>query len=183
MTNLPASRELTAFWFSDAARPYWFDASPAFDNSVRERFQAVWPEAVAGALSGWEESPEGALALVLALDQAPRNMFRNDPRAFSTDAQARAAAGRALDRGFDLPLEPERRMFLYLPLMHNEDLADQERCLALMERRVGLPDPVLAARSHRDIIARFGRFPHRNAVLGRPSTPEEMRFLAEESPY
>lgn len=183
MMNLPAPHDLIAFWFSDAARPHWFDVDPAFDAAVANRFGAVWPQAAAGALSDWEETPEGALALVLVLDQAPRNMFRNDPRAFSTDAQARSAAGRALSRGFDLPLEPERRMFLYLPFMHNEDLADQERCLALIEERVGLHDPIQAARAHRDIIARFGRFPHRNAVLGRSSTPEETRFLAEENPY
>jgi uncharacterized protein (DUF924 family) len=175
-------RAVTAFWFSDAARPFWFESDAAFDARVTELFGRVLPEAAAGRLADWEATPDGAVALVLVLDQAPRNMFRGDPRAFATDPLARAVALRAMARGFEQALTPEQRHFLYLPFMHSEDLDDQERCVRLNET-LERPDILFHAKAHRDIIARFGRFPHRNAALTRASTAEEAAFLEAGSPY
>lgn len=175
-------RALTAFWFSDAARPRWFESDAAFDARVAARFGPFLTEAAAGRLATWEATPEGALALVLVLDQAPRNMFRGDPRAFATDSLARAVALRALERGFDKALTMEQRHFLYLPFMHSEDMKDQERCVELVAT-LDRPDILAHAQAHRDIVARFGRFPHRNAALARASTAEEAAFLEAGSPY
>lgn len=173
------------FWFGDVAgddftsrKDVWFGKNEAFDAAIRTRFSALYGEAAGGALAGWAENGTGALALVIVLDQFPRNMFRGAARAFATDAMALAVARRAVDRGLDLPLAPVERLFLYLPFEHAESLAEQERSVALIG---GLGDAETRdyAERHRAIIARFGRFPHRNAVLGRVSTPEEVAFLSE----
>jgi uncharacterized protein (DUF924 family) len=164
-----------AFWKS-AGPDKWFTRDDAFDAEVRQRFLGTYESAVEGRLSEWEHSPEGALALIVVLDQFPRNMFRGSPRAFAADPLARGVADRAIARGFDrhpLPLPPR---FFYLPLMHSENLADQERCVALC-RASGDTGALPYAENHADIIRRFGRFPHRNAILGRATTPEEQAFL------
>jgi uncharacterized protein (DUF924 family) len=168
--------EVLEFWFSPAARPRWFRATPAFDAAVRERFEAAWRAARRGAFADWEETPAGALALVILLDQLPLNMFRDRPEGYATEALGRAVAERAIARGFDAALQPERLPFLYLPFMHSEDLADQDRSVALFEA-AHLADNLRWARHHRDIVRRFGRFPHRNAALGRPSSVEEAQWL------
>ncbi|GGC90921.1 DUF924 family protein [Chelatococcus reniformis] len=154
----------------------WFAREEGFDRLLRERFLDVQAAAADGRLAGWEETPSGALALVLALDQFPRNMFRGTPRAFASDAAARAVSRRAIARGFDRAVEPELRPFFYLPFMHSEAAGDQDYCVRLYET-LGSEDDLRWARGHRDIIARFGRFPHRNAVLGRPTTEAEQAFL------
>jgi uncharacterized protein (DUF924 family) len=177
----PALDELLGFWFSEQARPYWFAATAAFDAELASRFGTLHDRAAKGALDPWEETAAGALGLVLLLDQLPRNLFRGTPRAFATDDQARAVLERALERGFDRALDEEGRAFLYLPFEHCEDLDDQERCVALMAQ-LSTPGWADFARKHRDVIARFGRFPSRNAVLGRPSTAAEQAFLAEHGP-
>ena len=165
------------FWFSDTARKNWFRKDAAFDREIRDRFAAAQARAAAGALAGREDTPESALALVILLDQFPRNMFRDSPRAFATDAAAQEVVDRALARGFDQRLPLARRSFLFMPFMHSESIADQDRCVSLFET-LGKGDTGLEyALSHRDIIARFGRFPHRNAVLDRENTPEEADFL------
>jgi uncharacterized protein (DUF924 family) len=135
----------------------------------------VWEKAARGKLERWETTPLASLALVVVLDQFPRNMFRETPHAFSTDSRALAAAGRALERGFDRMLSPAERTFMYLPFEHAEDFAAQRHSLALFEALD--PNDMEYAKRHYEIIARFGRFPHRNAVLGRESTPEEIEFL------
>ncbi len=150
----------------------------AFDAELRERFLATHEAAAAGRLSVWEDTAEDALALVIALDQFPRNMFRGTARAFSTDALALAAARRAIGRGFDLKTPMPERNFFYLPFEHSENLADQERCVALTEA-TGDAEAVKWAKVHLDVIRRFGRFPHRNAALDRASTPEEIAFLGD----
>lgn len=160
----------------------WFARSEAFDREIARRFSAVHADAATGRLDHWQGDAEGCLALVLVLDQFPRNMFRDTPRAFATDAKARAVAAHAVATGLDRDLHQRGRQFLYLPFEHSENLADQERCLALMKTLPGWQAENSAydwARRHCDIIARFGRFPHRNAILGRVSTPEEERFLAQ----
>lgn len=166
----------------EAERKIWFESTPEFDAALRAEFLADHEAGVAGRLVSWEEQPGSALALVLLLDQIPRNIFRGSPSAYASDALARAAADRALARGFDRVVPPAWRGFFYLPFEHSEDLADQERAMALfacLPPMPEYPDPLRHARRHHEIIARFGRFPHRNAVLGRPSTPAELAFLAE----
>jgi uncharacterized protein (DUF924 family) len=170
------------FWFDEPARRQWFSATPAFDSEIRERFESTWRQARDGELSDWEQTPAGALALVILLDQFPLNMYRGEAISFSTEAQARAVAGRAIDRGFDRQLPFDRLAFLYLPYMHSESLADQERSVALFEA-AGLGKNLEFAQGHRDIVRRFGRFPHRNRILGRDSSAEELAWLASPGAF
>ncbi len=177
-------QRVIAFWFADPgapgsgqARPIWFEEDPAFDEEVRARFTRDLERAAAGELDRLTATPEGCLALVILIDQFPRNMFRGTPKAFETDAKAREVANSALARDCDRRLTPVRRQFLYMPFQHSESLADQDRSVALF-RALGDQQSLDYALRHRDAIARFGRFPHRNAVLGRASTPEERAFLA-----
>jgi uncharacterized protein (DUF924 family) len=173
--------QVIAFW-TQAGPERWFKPDPAFDETCRARWPEPWEAALAGRLAAWEETPDGALALVLLLDQLPRNMFRATAKAYASDAQARAVADRALSRGFDREAPENLRRFFHLPFMHGESLADQDRSLALA-RATGDPDSVKWASHHRDIVARFGRFPHRNALMGRPSTPQEEAWLAQEGAF
>jgi uncharacterized protein (DUF924 family) len=170
--------EILAFWFADENRPRWFAPEPAFDAEIARRFGPLIEEAADGRLALWAREPPGSLALCLLLDQFPRNCWRGTPRAYAYDGFAQRAAGDALANDHDRELRPEERLFLYLPFEHSEDLADQERSVALMAT-LGDAGWLDYAVRHRDIIARFGRFPHRNAVLGRASTPEEEAFLLE----
>src|SRR5262245_54558001 len=155
--------DVLRFWRA-AGPDRWYAKDDAFDTAIREQFLSTYEAAAAGTLSDWEASAEDALALVIVLDQFARNMFRNEGRAFAADPLARAVADRAIARGYDRELEPTERQFLYLPFEHCETLADQERCVALF-RALGDADLVKWAELHADIIRRFGRFPHRNAVL------------------
>lgn len=168
--------QVTDFWFTAESRARWFNSTPEYDREVRARFAEAWQQARAGKLADWQQSATGALALVILLDQLPLNMFRNRPEAFSTEALSREVAGRAIGRGYDKHLPTGSRVFLYLPFMHSESLADQE-CSVKLFAESGLEENLKWARHHRDIIRRFGRFPHRNAVLGRESTPEERQWL------
>jgi uncharacterized protein (DUF924 family) len=170
-----APEDVLAFW-REAGPDRWYARDDAFDAAIRTRFLSTYEAAVAGALSGWESSPAGALALLIVLDQFPRNMFRNDARAYAADPLARAVADRAITRGFDQQVDAGERPFFYLPFEHSEVAADQARCVAL-HRALGDADSLKWAELHADIIARFGRFPHRNAVLGRATTPDEQAFL------
>ena len=174
---LPSFDDVIAFW-REAGADKWFAKDDAFDASIKERFLALLEAAQRGDLSHWEDTPDGALALVIVLDQFPRNLFRATPRAYAADAQARGVTSRALARGFELRCDRELVTFLYMPLVHSEDLADQERAVLLFEA-LGLPENLRSTREHRDIIARFGRFPHRNEMLGRETTPQERIFLEE----
>lgn len=182
-------REVLDFWFgppgsAERGRPRkaWFEKSASFDAQLRARFGATHAAAHAGALDAWRRTPLAALALVVALDQFPRNIYRGDARAFASDSNALAVAREVIDRGFDAVMLPVERLFAYLPFEHAEDLAAQRRSLELFAC-LG-PDPWSTvtldyARRHHDVVARFGRFPHRNAVLGRASTPEELAFLQQ----
>lgn len=172
---MPGPGDVLSFWRA-AGETRWYANDAAFDAEIRDRFGALWRDAAAGRLADWERSDDGTLALVIVLDQFPRNMFRNDARAFSTDAMARDVAMRALGRGVDRRVDGALRQFLYLPFMHSEDLADQERCVALFAP-LGDENNTKYAIIHADIIRRFGRFPHRNRALGRPTTAEEQAFL------
>jgi uncharacterized protein (DUF924 family) len=174
---------IIAFW-KEVGETRWFAVDPALDADIRRRFESVWQDARAGNLADWENSAEGALALVILLDQFPRNMFRGTAEAFSTDAQARGVAERAVVRGYDLETPPPLRPFFYLPFMHSENDADQDRCVSLIAERVGENSVNYPfALGHRAVIRQFGRFPGRNAALGRATTPEEHQFLSSPHPH
>jgi uncharacterized protein (DUF924 family) len=180
---------LLEFWFGrpgepdfDRPREVWFRRDAGFDAALRERFLADQLRAAGGELAHWLGAPDATLALILLLDQLPRNLYRGSPRAFATDEAAREAAATAIARSHDVALPPVRRRFVYLPFTHSEDLRDQRRCCALMRTVRGFEggeDAVWFADRHREIVERFGRFPHRNETLGRRSTPAELRFLEE----
>ncbi len=197
-THLPeAARSLLDLWFGDGLtrgwpsaprNDLWFNATPAQDEELRQRFGAEVEAALAGQRDDWAATPLGRLALVLLLDQLPRNLFRRQARAFAGDARAQAQVAEALARGEDETLPTIARVFLYLPLTHAETLPQQHECVrrverlcasAPPERRAELDNNLHYARLHRDIVARFGRFPHRNEALGRECTAEELEFLKD----
>jgi len=177
------------FWFHPPESPeymrprsVWFDSSPRFDLEVRDRLEVLHVAAATGNLNWWAEEGEGALALLVLLDQVPRNIYRGTPAAYAADPLARSIASAAYGRGFDQNRPPVWKWFLYLPFMHSEDLLDQKRSVSLFAplwEDLDSRASINSARRHHDIIERFGRFPHRNAILGRESTPEELAFLAE----
>jgi uncharacterized protein (DUF924 family) len=175
MTTVATPADIVLFW-CDAGPDKWFEKDEAFDREITTRFLATHEAASRCELASWQETAEGALALLILLDQFPRNMFRNSAHAFATDPLARAMADRALARGFDQATEQALRQFFYLPFMHSEVLADQDRCLQLYEK-YGDASTLRFANIHREIIVKLGRFPHRNAVLGRIATPAEEEFL------
>jgi uncharacterized protein (DUF924 family) len=166
---------ILAFW--RAAGPgKWFEPDDSFDGEIRARFVPTYEAAARGVLNHWQDSMDGTLALLVLLDQFPRNLFRGEARAYATDPQARAIADRAISRGIDREFPIAERQFFYLPFMHSEDLPDQERCITLFCRSADAHG-LRHAEIHADIIRRFGRFPHRNRALGRTSTSEEQAFL------
>jgi uncharacterized protein (DUF924 family) len=167
--------DVVLFWI-EAGPKAWFKKSEAFDSEIRARFEALHHVAARGELDGWAGTADGALALLLLLDQFPRNLYRASPHAFATDPLARAMAREAVDRGFDRAVDPELRQFFYLPFEHSEHLEDQDRAVALCAAS-GDAELVKWAGLHRDIIVRFGRFPHRNTCLARATTDEEQAFL------
>jgi len=181
----PDARAVLDFWFGpgDDTRPEWFRKDPAFDALIGQRFGALIDAALAGELDGWSASTPAALARIVLLDQFTRNAFRDTPRAFAGDALALAAARDLVARGLDRPLPPHWRAFAYLPFEHAEDAAAQQESLrlfgALAAEHPALADLLEWARKHADVITRFGRYPHRNAILGRPDTTAEQAFLAE----
>jgi uncharacterized protein (DUF924 family) len=174
-SSLPAPAEVIAYWLGLGA-DRWFVKDLAVDDEIRVRFGTAYDAAASGRLAAWEETADGALALLLLVDQFPRNIFRGSIQALAADPLARGVAERAIVRGFDRTFQNPVRRFFYLPLMHSEDLADQERCVALC-RVAGDDEGVHHAQVHADIIRRFGRFPHRNGLLGRATTAEEQAFL------
>ena len=172
--------EILTFWFEETKPVQWFQKNDDFDELIRSQFDTAYTLARQGILEGWKETPLGCLAYILLLDQFPRNMFRDTAKAFETDPQALEIAKHALDKHFDKTLSPIQKRFIYLPFEHSEDLKDQETSVKLFEK-TKKDDPVgydYAIR-HLKIIERFGRFPHRNEILGRKSTPEELTFLKD----
>ncbi|HXI85866.1 MAG TPA: DUF924 family protein [Parvularculaceae bacterium] len=171
------ARSILDFWFVEHGRDDWFARRQKFDDEIRERFGAAHQAARAGELEPLRADPDGALALIILLDQFSRNLFREDKRAFEQDAEARDIAREAIERGFDMAAPEKRRAFFYMPFMHSEDLADQARSVALFKERLPGSYNERYAVDHCDIIKRFGRFPHRNRILGRRSTPEETAYI------
>jgi uncharacterized protein (DUF924 family) len=177
-----AIQDLLAYWYSPRLSKHWFASTPELDDEIRARYGALWRRAAAGELDGWAATPTGALALAIVLDQLPLNMFRGQTTAFATEQKAVEVARSAIARGDDQRLPRDRLMFLYMPLMHSENLADQDQSVESFQR-AGLADNLRFAEHHRGLIRRFGRFPHRNAILGRESTPEEIIYLASAEAF
>jgi len=180
----PDIAAVLAFWFPrpGVAEAFWFRKDPTFDQVLRRRFGVLVARALAGDLGGWCITPQGALGRVLLLDQFTRNIHRDTPRAFAGDARALATAEDAVARGLDRALDGHRRRFLYMPFEHAEDVGMQHRSLELfgaLARDTGDTDSLAWAQKHADVIFRFGRYPHRNAILDRASTPEESAYLAQ----
>ncbi|MFN4057433.1 MAG: DUF924 family protein [Roseinatronobacter sp.] len=172
--------EIVTFWVNEVGPAGWYATDPALDNKIRNRYAALWEKARAGRLNAWASCAKGCLAYLIVTDQFPRNMFRdNDPRAFATDALARHVAARACHLGFDGMTPEPQRQFFYLPLMHSETQMDQDRSVRMFLLR--MPETgasnLLHARAHRAVIRQFGRFPYRNAALGRVSSPAEQEWL------
>ncbi|MBW3586625.1 MAG: DUF924 domain-containing protein [Cyanobacteria bacterium 0813] len=181
--------EVLDFWFGRSNSPEfgkvhkkWFEKDADFDAEVRSRFLQQYELAASGQLDSWHDSPENCLALILLLDQFPRNMFRGTPQAFATDNKALATAEYAVNNKFDRELLTVQKLFIYLPFEHSEDLETQQKSVELFRQLSGAPDSGSAveyAMQHLEIIQRFGRFPHRNQILGRETTPEEAEFLRQ----
>jgi uncharacterized protein (DUF924 family) len=183
VSDTQAIRDILDFWFlplddAEHGRPrkLWWESTPALDAELRRRFGALLDTALTGALDHWRKSPDGALALILLCDQFARNVHRRTARAFAGDAKARETARHALARNYPAAYGTDMRLFFFMPFQHSEDLGDQDFCCTLFAT-LGNPDNDKYALEHRDIVARFGRFPHRNEVLGRTSTPEELDYL------
>lgn len=170
------------FWFSEETAKRWFRSTPEFDEMLRQRYEVDVIAALENRLDDLAQSVEGALALVILLDQLPLNIYRGQPQSFAGEAKAREVAGAAIERGWDKNLGDKQKAFLYIPFMHSEDPDDQDRSVALY-RAAGLKDNLRWAEHHRNIVQRFGRFPHRNVILGRNSTQEEIAWLQSEEAF
>ena len=171
--------EVLAYWLDELGLAGWYAGGEAIDAAIRERFRATWDAAMAGGLGLWLTYPSGLLAYVIVTDQFPRNMFRGTAAAYASDRRALAAAHVAVDRGWDLRFDPPARRSFYMPFEHSECLTDQDRAVRLMKERIGDAELLLHARAHRDIIRRYGRFPFRNAHLGRATTEAEAGYLGK----
>ena len=171
--------EVLEFWLDEIGPKGWYAVDERLDARIREGFEEGWHDAREGRFGLWLTYPAGTLAYIVLMDQFPRNMFRGEGRAFATDRHAMAAAKAAIDRGWDLRIDEPARQFFYLPLMHSENLCDQDRCVRLMFERMpeGGEDNLLHAQAHREVIRLFGRFPYRNAALERATTPAEAAYL------
>ena len=170
--------EILRYWLDEVGPQGWYKGGEDLDAEIRGRFETAWTRAMEGAYGLWLTYPAGTLAYIILTDQFPRNMFRDTARAFASDKVALAAAKMAIARGWDLRIDPPARQFFFLPLMHSECLADQERCVRLMKTRMPADSSsLLHARAHREVIRLFGRFPTRNAALSRESTPPEAAYV------
>ena len=163
-------------------RAHWFSVTKQLDDRIKARYETIWEAAVRGDFDHWRDTPQGCLALVIILDQFPLNMFRGSAKSFCSERQAIIIAKHAITQGFERQIEQAQVAFLYLPLMHSEDLADQDLCVELFTV-AGLDNNLRFARHHREIVRRFGRFPHRNAILGRESTLEEISYLTSKGAF
>lgn len=179
---MPNSDDILYFWFAEEMRTKWFASTPQLDATIRDQYERVWEAAMCGELEGWLGTPEGCLALVIILDQFPLNMFRGTPKSFASETKSREVARHAIREGYDKQIDTARLAFLYMPFMHSENLLDQDLSVQLFEA-AGLENNLRFAQHHREIVRRFGRFPHRNAILGRVSTPQELAYLNSKDAF
>jgi len=182
MTEQATIQNLLDFWYSPAMRERWFASTPALDQEIRDKFETLWQRAVKGELDDWQQSAEGCLALVIVLDQLPLNMFRGKPQGFQTEQQAVKVSKFAIEKKFDQQLSADRLSFLYMPLMHSEKLADQDLSVSLFAA-AKLENNLRFAQHHRELIRKFGRFPHRNRILNRESTAAEVAYLGSKEAF
>ena len=178
---MTSPEEVLEFWLDELGPSKWYKASDELDTTIRDRFENAWQNAIEGTYGLWLTYPSGTLAYILLMDQFPRNMFRDDPRSFEADQYALAASKLAIQNGWDTRIDEPGRQFFYLPLMHSENLCDQERCIRLLIERMPETgaDNLFHARAHREVIRQFGRFPYRNSVLSRASTGSEQTYLKQ----
>lgn len=174
------AKDVLDYWFSESCRQCWFNSTEEFDQEIKQRFESVWIAARDGKLDEWMNTEEGSLALVILLDQFPLNMFRGKPESFSTEARARKVSVHAIEMGFDRQMDESQRLFIYLPFMHSEDLEDQDTSVELFQQACM---ETRWAEHHRDIVRRFGRFPHRNVILGRDSSVAELAYLTSDEAF
>lgn len=177
-----ASEDIINFWFTQDVQAKWFKSTTEFDQLIRDRYENLWLRAAAGELQHWTETAKGCLALCIVLDQLPLNMYRNHARSFETEAMAIKVSKKAIKKGYDHQLETKYQVFLYMPLMHSEILEDQDLSVAKFEE-AGLQSNLRFAKHHRELIRQFGRFPHRNVILGRESTAEEIVYLNSKQAF
>lgn len=177
-----SSSEIIDFWYSDRIKSQWFASTPALDQEIYDQYGALWESAYLGNLDAWAKEVEGSLALVIVLDQFPLNMFRGQAKSFQSERKSVEIAQNTINQKFDQVIEKERLAFLYMPFMHSENLAEQDLSVKLF-RGANLEGNIKFAEHHRDIVRKFGRFPHRNAILGRVSTPEETEYLASKGAF
>ena len=173
--------DVLSYWLDEVGPSGWYQASDALDQEIRDRFEDAWDGAMEGRHALWLTYPSGTLAYIILLDQFPRNMFRGSGKAFSSDRFALAAAKQAIGKNWDLKIDEPARQFFYMPLMHSENLCDQDRCVRLMHERMPQEGAanLLHARAHREVIRKFGRFPYRNTALGRNSTTSEAAYMTD----
>lgn len=181
-SELSIAQDVLDFWFSEPANKHWFRSTKEFDEVISIKFETIWNQASANQLDHWKLSSRGALALIIVLDQLPLNMFRGMAKSFTTEKKAIEICHYALTNEFDLELSSTQLPFLYMPLMHSENIEDQNLCVNLFEK-AGLESNLRFAKHHRDIILQFGRFPHRNEILNRISTQEELEYLASPKAF
>ena len=172
--------DVIKYWFSEKSRQYWFSSTPEIDNEIKQRYEQLWINAASGELDDWQDSPQGCLALIIVLDQFPLNMFRGEAKSFQTEELAVEVALKAIDNGYDETLNTEELLFLFMPLMHSENLEHQNIQVKLFEK-YDFNDEY--SKHHRNIVKRFGRFPHRNDILGRKSSTDEAEYLLSDSAF
>lgn len=180
--EMVTAESIIEYWYSDNVKSHWFNSTEALDQEIKDNYEVIWKEAIRGEYKDWNESAQGCLALAIIFDQFPLNMFRGDVKSFSTEGMAIKVAKNAIEKGFDKSLEKEQVVFLYMPLMHSENIEDQNLSVSLFEK-AGLVENSRFAKHHRDIILKFGRFPHRNEILKRKSSEEELEYLDSDEAF
>lgn len=181
-TSPITANDIIEFWYSAPMNQHWFASTPDIDQEILTRFAVLWQQAKSGELDVWKQTAQGCLALIIVLDQFPLNMFRNQAKSFATEAQAIEVTLYAISQGFDLQIDKAKLGFLLMPLMHSENLEHQNLSLKLFQQH-DLQSHIRFAKHHRDLVKKFGRFPHRNDLLGRPSTPEEVAYLQSDKAF
>lgn len=175
-------RQIIDYWYSERIKKHWFSSTPELDNEIKNRYEKIWEKALVGELDEWQKTPEGCLALIIVLDQFPLNMYRGEAKSFQTESKAIEVALLAINNDFNKQLDIDKLLFLYMPFMHSENLEQQDLSVQLYSES-NLTDNVKFAKHHREIIKRFGRFPHRNKILERKSTLEEDVYLSSEDSF